>query len=127
MSRFDVWKDKYIVHMRAMQSLSHELSHIVRRILGLSKSQDPRATIQYDDPRMRRRTCVPLETLYILPTDFVIQNVGNLVCRNFLASRTFMDTVLVSTSVTWRNLHSSTHPTMVTPIGQGALPMDKRR
>lgn len=36
---------------------------------------------------------VPLQTLNILPANFVIQDVSHLICRDFLSRGTFVNTV----------------------------------
>ncbi len=70
---------------------------------------------------------VPLQTLDVLPTDFVVQHMCHLVCGNLFSRRTFVDTTMASRGMLDRFERVSTHPTIVTPIGHGALPMDRRK
>lgn len=72
-------------------------------------------------------SCIPFQTLDIFSTDFVVQYVSDLVCGNLFTSGTFVNTVERKLVGICLLKTGETHPTMVTPIGQGALPMDKRR
>lgn len=71
--------------------LPHQLSDVLRRILRLRERQNS-AMYQSNNGADSRQRRIPLEALNVLPTDFVIQHMGHLVCRNLLSCRTFVDT-----------------------------------
>ena len=75
---------------------------------------------------------VPLQALNVFPTDFVVQYVSDLVGGNFLSCGTLVNTIegIIASEYEDQPLgrpDMGTHPTIVTPIGHGAFPMDRRR
>jgi hypothetical protein len=77
---------------------------------------------------MEEKRDKPLEALYIFSAHFVIQHVSDLIRGDLFTGGAFMDT---SKDIKRRsnqcNNEVNTHPTMVTPMGHGALPIDRRR
>ena len=75
---------------------------------------------------------VPLHTLDIFSRDLVVEHMCDGVDSDLFTSRTFVDTAGSSSVSVLRgrnppHRHDRTHPTMVTPIGQAALPILRRR